>query len=669
MTYAKDQLRTGWYRYEPGLSTTAVQRGDFGERWDSQVNGQVYAQPLVVGNRVLVATEDNWIYSFDATTGQQVWGKQLPHTNGQGLVPFKAEAQTGCSDLAPNVGVTGTPVVDGNTMYLLAKGYADNLADNNMDPAIPLGTPGFPTSSVAAHEDARYWIYSIDITTGNNKYPPRQVPQFLAADNPAGQPDANHARFKAFSQIQRTGLIMTGGRIYAGFSGHCGGGAFHGWVVGFNPASSTNPVPTMWSSTSAIFANGGGVWMSGSAPMSNGANRFYLASGNAHGGKTPAGTTSVPTDACGNCVLRFDVQSNGKLKATQFFSPNNANTLDANDSDLGAGGLTELVNKDGSPRSFNGRQVIVSAGKEGYVYLLDASALGGFRQGAGGSDKVLGRVGRYGGVWSKPSVWPGDGGGWVYIPTASPATSGGVDAHGTTGYLQAYKIGTSGSGNPTLTRMTDDSKNTSAKLGFGSSPPVITSNSGIDGSAVVWVVKTNDGDGADATLNAYSAVPSAGKMLLIKSFPIGTASKFASPTAGPNLLYVATRDGHLKAFGTPAALVGSGIVFTATKSGATSTVNAIFQAQQDIHIDSVTVSGSGFVRGACTKCANSDLGRAAPRCRSLSASGRRARARRPARSSSTPTRGSSPSRCAASASPLPPCRRRAPPRSTSDRSR
>ena len=50
--------------------------------------------------------------------------------------------------------------------------------------------------------------------------------------------------------------------------------------------------------------------------------------------------------------------------------------------------------------------------------------LGGIKQGPGTSDKVVQRIGPYGGVWSRPGVWPGDGG-WVYIPTASGGNSAG----------------------------------------------------------------------------------------------------------------------------------------------------------------------------------------------------------------------------------------------------
>ena len=66
---------------------------------------------------------------------------------------------------------------------------------------------------------------------------------------------------------------------------------------------------------------------------------------------------------------------------------------------------------------------MVADGKEGELYLLDMNDLGGVGQGPGGTDKVVAEVGPYGGVWSKPAVWGGDGG-YVYLPTASPGAAG-----------------------------------------------------------------------------------------------------------------------------------------------------------------------------------------------------------------------------------------------------
>src|SRR5215471_10344721 len=60
----QDLLRTGWDQAEPNLSPSAVAGSNFGQLFATQLNGQVYAQPLIVGTTVLVSTENDWIYGL-----------------------------------------------------------------------------------------------------------------------------------------------------------------------------------------------------------------------------------------------------------------------------------------------------------------------------------------------------------------------------------------------------------------------------------------------------------------------------------------------------------------------------------------------------------------------------------------------------------------------------
>jgi len=68
-TISQGDLRNGWDPNEPTLTPAAVQGGQFGQIFKTPVNGQVYAQPLLVGNTLIVATENDWVYGLDATTG------------------------------------------------------------------------------------------------------------------------------------------------------------------------------------------------------------------------------------------------------------------------------------------------------------------------------------------------------------------------------------------------------------------------------------------------------------------------------------------------------------------------------------------------------------------------------------------------------------------------
>ncbi|MFL5886928.1 MAG: choice-of-anchor D domain-containing protein, partial [Thermoleophilaceae bacterium] len=230
-----------------------------------------------------------------------------------------------------------------------------------------------------------------------------------------------------------------------------------------------------------------------------------------------------------------------------------------------------------------------------YVYLLDRDHLGGIAEGASGGDAVVARIGPYGGVWSRPAVWPGDGG-YVYMPTASPSADTPGLSYG--GVLRAYRYGVDGSGKPTLALA-----GTSTDVyGFGSGGPVVTSDGTSSGSAIVWILWSSDSTGTGAQLRAYSAVPVNGHPSLIWSAPVGTASKFAVPGVAGNRVYVGTRDGHVLGFGAPvtAPLSGAAVAFPATTVGATSNRTATFTASRSLTVTGVDVSGSQFGHGAPT---------------------------------------------------------------------
>ncbi|MBN6544164.1 outer membrane protein assembly factor BamB family protein, partial [Actinacidiphila bryophytorum] len=116
-TASGDALRTGWDQAEPELGPSGVRSSSFGQLWKApaQLDGQVYAQPVVVGGTVVAVTETNHAYGLDRATGAVLWertfGKAWP------------AATLNCGDLAPTVGSTATPVYDPATgaVYLTTK--------------------------------------------------------------------------------------------------------------------------------------------------------------------------------------------------------------------------------------------------------------------------------------------------------------------------------------------------------------------------------------------------------------------------------------------------------------------------------------------------------------------------------------------------------------------
>jgi hypothetical protein len=298
---------------------------------------------------------------------------------------------------------------------------------------------------------------------------------------------------------------------------------------------------------------------------------------------SPSGSIAghTPPANLGESVVRLAVQPDQTLKATDFFTPYDAPTLDQRDLDFGSGAPVALPAQFGTPAD---PHLLVAVGKEGYVFLLNRDNLGGVGQGPGGGDAAVARLGPNGGVWSSPAAWPGDGG-YVYVPTAgNPTQPGG-------GNLMAYQFGATAQGVPTLT----NDGVASQAFGYGSGRPVVTSNGTASGSALVWIVRT-DTSGPIADLQAYNPVPVNGVLQLVGQWPIGTAAKFSQPGIGINKIYVGTRDGNVMGFGAPISptLTGTGTTFSPTVVGQVSGATTTLTATAPVTVTRLLVSGSSF---------------------------------------------------------------------------
>ena len=72
----------------------------FGQIFDTRVNGQVYGQPLNVGANVLVATENDYVYSINRNTGAVNWSTQLG-TPWDATTGLKAATGFACGSRVP----------------------------------------------------------------------------------------------------------------------------------------------------------------------------------------------------------------------------------------------------------------------------------------------------------------------------------------------------------------------------------------------------------------------------------------------------------------------------------------------------------------------------------------------------------------------------------------
>ena len=251
----------------------------------------------------------------------------------------------------------------------------------------------------------------------------------------------------------------------------------------------------------------------------------------------------------------------------------------------------------GSPQEEN---VLLEVGKQGLLYVLNENNLGGFQQGPGGTDAVPAEVNLGGGVWSKPAVWPGDGG-YVYVPTA-----GTVGFFNNGGSLDVLQRTVNGSGVVSF-QMVGQTVNSGDTFGYGSGQPIVTSDGTTSGTAVVWIIDANNSSGADSQLEAFNPVPmnpgSNGTLEeTIWQSPTFTSTVFSEPGVDNGIIYVGAKDDTLLGFGAlpsgTAALSGSNVNFASAVVSQSTSGTATFTAAAPTSVTSLEIAGSAFTMGA-----------------------------------------------------------------------
>jgi outer membrane protein assembly factor BamB len=216
-TYHMDNTRSGNDVNEPTFGTVT-------NLWTSaQLDGMIYAEPLVVGTTVYVATEGNSVYALNASSGAVIWkaniGAPLPST------------AFGCGNINP-VGITGTPVIDTANNILYAVGVLAPVHDVMV--------------AVNLSSGAILWQRSIDPAT-----------------------------MDATVQGTRGALALSGGYVYVPFGGRFGDcGNYNGWVVGV-PANGTGTILS-----AKLTGQGGGIWAPSGAAVDAATGDLFVATGN-----------------------------------------------------------------------------------------------------------------------------------------------------------------------------------------------------------------------------------------------------------------------------------------------------------------------------------------------------------------------------------------------------
>ena len=271
-------------------------------------------------NVLYVATEHDLVYAFDADTG----GAPLWQVNFlvNGATTLSTSDVGGTQDINPELGITGTPVIDSTTGTLY-------VVVNTKESGALI-----------------YRLHALDITTGAEKF---GGPVQLTGSVPGTAPDGNGATvpFNVQWANQRPGLLLLNGYIFIGFSSHGDNGPWHGWILGYN--ASTLKQTGIWCSSPN--GRGNGIWGAGSGLSADANGNTYVATGNGDDTvTTPAPPPSTTIDY-GDSIVRVNL-ANGVPIPTDYFTPYNQGSLDGADSDLGSGGVLVVPDQPVPIRTF-----------------------------------------------------------------------------------------------------------------------------------------------------------------------------------------------------------------------------------------------------------------------------------------------------------------------------
>ena len=541
-TQRYDQSRSGQNLSETTLTPANVKAKLFGKLFSYPVDNQVYGQPLYVPgvtiagigtrNVLYIATENDSVYAFDADglSPYVLWSVNFTNP-GNGITTINCTLTGLQCNVFPNTGITGTPVIDPNTgtIYVLAR-TAETSAGK--------------TTYVAR-------LHALDITSGAEKL---GGPVKITGSVPGTGTGSHHGiiTFDPLHDNHRPGLTLANGTIYIGWAGNA-----HGWITAYD--ATTLAQVAIFNST----PNGtlGGIWATGNGFAVDANGNLFVSTGD---GTFDANTGGVDY---ADSVLELSPT----LQVLQYFTPMDqaCRAPIQYDWDLGSGGPMILPTQNG-----NFPNELVMAGKGGAcgamgyadtfsdghtvapIYLLNRDSLGGYEQGAGGTDADIQTIeGAPHGYWSSPAFWTGPTGSFVYFSGVGSETGVGDN-------LRQFSL-TNG-----LLSTTPAASSTNI-FPVGSNP-VISANNAANG--VLWTIERKDINSAapgthTAILYAFSATTvsttlyNSGQTRVggVVRDQTGCANKFNVPTIANGKVYIGTQN-EIDVFGllpAPAAPIPS----------------------------------------------------------------------------------------------------------------
>ena len=381
LTYKNDLARTGQNLTESVLTPANVRSASFGLLRTLAADGKVDATPLYISgltvqgaahNVVFIASESDSVYAYDVDSGTLLWHVSLLLA-GEDVNDMPAY---GCSQVAPTIGVTSTPVIDRNAgahgiIYLVAM------------------------SRTSASNSFHQRLHALDVTTGAESL---GGPVDIAATYATlgGTTTFDPAQYE-----ERAALLLSNGTLYTSWTSHCDEYPYTGWIIAYNASTLAR------TAVLNVAPNSGGmgpaIWMSGGGPAVDAAGNVYLLTANGVF-ETTLDANGFPNQGdFGNSFLKLST-AGGTLAVSDYFTMFNEPDESNRDQDLGSGGILLLPDLQDSGGTV--RHLAVGAGKDGNLYVVSRDSMGRFNSSANQNwQQLSGALAP--GVWSTPAYFNG----------------------------------------------------------------------------------------------------------------------------------------------------------------------------------------------------------------------------------------------------------------------
>ncbi|HTB87350.1 MAG TPA: hypothetical protein VK743_05345 [Steroidobacteraceae bacterium] len=493
-TYKYDLSRSGQNLAESALTLTNVASSTFGLLRSLPVDGRVDAQPLYLSalsaaggtfNTVFVATEHDSVYAFDSDSGAILWHVSLLGTGE------KTSDTRGCSQVSPEIGITSTPVIDRSagahgTIYVVAM-------------------------SIDSSSNYHQRLHALDVTTGAELL---NGPVDISASFPAT--GTATSSFDAKSYEERAALLLANGTIYTSWTSHCDDAPYGGWIISYAQSTlARNGALNVAANSSA----GPAIWMAGGGPAVDASGNIYLLTANGAFETTMDANGFPSAQDYGNSFLKISSAAAG-LHVLDYFTMSNEVAESNADQDLGSGG--ELLLPDLMDSTNTVRHLVVGAGKDGNIYVVDRDSMGKFNASSNKNYQTLTGV-LPGGIWSTPAYFNGT----LYYGNVS-------------GTLKAFAISSAKLG------LTPQSQS-ATQFAYPGTAPSVSANGTANG--IVWAHENT----SPAVLHAYDATNLAHELYnsnqaAANRDQFGAGNKYITPIVADGKVFVGT-GGAVAVFG------------------------------------------------------------------------------------------------------------------------